>query len=94
MWGNWSFVFPGVCAFLTLPVPAQVLVIALRSVAEVAAFSPHTRFFSLALLFLGCACGVAFSLRMPILRLSHRPRLLALGVFSLRTSLLVVPAGV
>ena len=30
-----------------LPVPAQVLVIALRSVAAVSAFSPNTRFFSL-----------------------------------------------
>ena len=29
---------------ITLTVPAQVLVVALRSVAEVAAFSPNTRF--------------------------------------------------
>ena len=42
----WSFVFPGACALITLTVPAQVLV-ALRIVAEVAAFSPNTRFFSL-----------------------------------------------
>ena len=42
MCGFWSFVFPGACA---LTVPAQVLVVALRSVAEVAAFSPNTRFF-------------------------------------------------
>ena len=32
---------------IMLPVPAQVIVVALRSVAEVAAFSPNTRFFSL-----------------------------------------------
>ena len=35
----------------------------------------------LAIIFLGCACGVAFSLRMPILRLD-RLRLLALWVFA------------
>ena len=40
--------FPGACALITLVVPAQVHVVALRSVAEVAAFSPNTRFFSLA----------------------------------------------
>ena len=45
--GVWSFVFPGLCELITLPVPAQVLVVALRSVAEVAAFSPNTRFFLL-----------------------------------------------
>ena len=28
-------------------------------------------FFALALVFLGCACGVAFSLRMPLLHLGH-----------------------
>ena len=39
--------FPGACALITLTFPAQVLVVALRSVAEVAAFSPNTRFFSL-----------------------------------------------
>ena len=32
---------------IMLPVPAQVIVVALCSVAEVAAFSPNTRFFSL-----------------------------------------------
>ena len=47
MCGIWSFVFPGACALITLTVPAQVLVVSLRSVAEVAAFSPNTRFFSL-----------------------------------------------
>ena len=35
--------FPGACA----PIPLTVLVVALRSVAEVAAFSPNTRFLSL-----------------------------------------------
>ena len=45
--GIWYFVFPGSCELITLPVPAQVLVIALRSVAAVAVFSPNTRFFSL-----------------------------------------------
>ena len=45
--GVWSFVFPGACAPIPLTVPAPVLVVALRSVAEVAAFSPHTRFLSL-----------------------------------------------
>ena len=29
-------------------------------------------FFALELVFLGCTCGVAFSLRMPLLRLGHR----------------------
>ena len=38
--------------------------------------------FALAIIFLGCACGVAFSLRMPILRLDLRLRLLALWVFA------------
>ena len=33
-----------------------------------------------ALALLGCACGVAFSLRLPVLRLVHRLRLLALWV--------------
>ena len=47
MCGVWSFVFPEACALITLTVPAQVLVVALRSVAEVAAFSPNTLFFSL-----------------------------------------------
>ena len=45
--GIWSFVFPGTCAPIPLMVPAPVLVVALRSVAEVAAFSPNTRFLSL-----------------------------------------------
>ena len=47
MCGFWSFVFPRACALITLTAPAQVLVVVLRSVAEVAAFSPNTRFFSL-----------------------------------------------
>ena len=46
MCGIWSFVFPGACALITLTVQVQVHVVALRSVAEVAAFSPNTRFFS------------------------------------------------
>ena len=45
--GIWSFVFPGNCAPIPLTVPVPVLVVALRSVAEVAAFSPNTRFLSL-----------------------------------------------
>ena len=40
MCGFWSFVFPGSRELITLTVPAQVLVVALRSVAEVANFSP------------------------------------------------------
>ena len=36
----------------------------------------------LALVFLGCVRGVAFSLRLPILRLDRRLRLLALWVFA------------
>ena len=44
MCGIWSFVFPGAFALLTLTVPAQVLEVALRSVAEVAVFSPNTWF--------------------------------------------------
>ena len=39
-------------------------------------------FFALVLVFLGYTCGVAFSLRMPLLRLGHRLRWLALGVFA------------
>ena len=31
-------------------------------------------FFALELLFLGCTCGAAFSLRLPLLRLGHRRR--------------------
>ena len=45
--GVCSFVFPGACAPIPLTVPAPVLVVALRSVAEVAAFSPIMRFLSL-----------------------------------------------
>ena len=37
---------------------------------------------ALAIIFLGCACGVAFSLRMPLLRLALRLQLLALWVFA------------
>ena len=42
--GLWSCVFHVAFALITLTVPAQVLVVALRSVAEVAAFSATTRF--------------------------------------------------
>ena len=38
------FVFPRAFALITLTIPAQVLVVALRNVAEVAAFSPNTWF--------------------------------------------------
>ena len=72
--GFLSCVFPVASALVALPVPAQVLVVALSSVAEVAIFSPNPRFFrasfgdfcswlgifALALEFLGCASGVAF----------------------------------
>ena len=44
MCGIWSRVFPGAFALLALMVPAQVLLVAWRSVAEVAAFSPIPRF--------------------------------------------------
>ena len=88
--------FPGAFELITLPVPARVLVVALRSVAEVAALSPNTRFFLLVwgflFLFKEFSClrlySLAalvvwpFSLRMPLLRLDHRLRLLALWVFA------------
>ena len=103
MCGIWSCVFGA----FALPVLAQVLTITWCRVAEVAVFSPIPRFFTLvlglsilfkeflalALVFLGCTQGVAFSLRMPLLRLGHRLRWLALW-FALRTSSLVVPAVV
>ena len=77
---------------LALTVPAQVLTVTWRRVAEVAVFSPIPRFFALvlglsvlfkeffalALVFLGCTYGVAFLLHMPLLRLGHRLRWLAL----------------
>ena len=44
MCGIWSCVFPVAFALVALTVPAQVLVVALRSVAEVATFSPNPRF--------------------------------------------------
>ena len=40
MCGIWSCVFHVAFAMITLTVPAQVLIVALRSVADVAAFSP------------------------------------------------------
>ena len=39
-------VFPVAFALIALTVPAQVLVVALRSVAEVATFTPNPRFSS------------------------------------------------
>ena len=67
MCGIWSCVF-GAFALLVLPVPAQVLTVTWRRVAEVAVFSPIPRFsalvlgfsvlfkefLALALVFLGC----------------------------------------
>ena len=50
-------------------------------------------FFALALVFLGNTSGVAFSLRMPLLRLGHRLGWLALS-FALWNSSLVVPVVV
>ena len=44
MCGIWSCVFPGAFALTALTVPAPVLVVAWRSVAEVAAFSLIPRF--------------------------------------------------
>ena len=78
-------------ALFALTVPAQLLV-----VADGATFSPKSAvflaslgfsvlvsgIFALELIFLGCTCGVAFSLSMPILHLDHRLRLLALRVFA------------
>ena len=80
MCGFWSCVF-GAFALLTLTVPAQVLMVTRRRVAAVAVFSLVLglsvlvkEFFALVLVFLGYTCGVAFSLRMPLLRLGHRLR--------------------
>ena len=44
MGGISSCVFRGVFALLALPVPAQVLAVAWRSVTDVAFFSPILRF--------------------------------------------------
>ena len=44
MCGVWSCVFHVAFAMITQTVPAQVLIVALRSVADVAAFSPILRF--------------------------------------------------
>ena len=46
MCGIWTCVFPGAFALLALMVPAQVLAVTWRSVAEVAAFTPIPRFSS------------------------------------------------
>ena len=91
MCGIWSCVL-GAFALLALSVPVQVLAVTWRKVAELAFFSPIPRFFvlilglsvlfkdffALALVFLGCTYGITFSLRMPLLRLGHRLRWLAL----------------
>ena len=45
MCGIWSCVFHLAFAMITLTVPAQVLIVAMRSVAVVAAFSPVPRFY-------------------------------------------------
>ena len=55
MCGIWSCVFPVAFALIALTVLAQVLVVALRSVAEVAAFSPIPRILALVLGFSGLA---------------------------------------
>ena len=55
MCGIWSCVFPAAFALIALTVPAQVLVVALRSVAGVAAFSPNLQFLVLVLGFSGLA---------------------------------------
>ena len=44
MWGVWSCVFQVAFVVITRMVPAQVLIVALRSVADVAAFSPIPQF--------------------------------------------------
>ena len=55
MCGIWACVFPVAFAVIALTVPTQVLVVALRSVAEVAAFSPIPRFLARVLgFFLSC----------------------------------------
>ena len=65
---------PVASALVAQQVPAPVLLVALLSVAKVAIFFPHIRgfraswgisvsgwgIFALAIVFLGCACGVAF----------------------------------
>ena len=104
--GIWSCVF-GAFALLTLTVPAQVLTVTGRRVAEGGGFLPNSavftlvlglsvlfkEFFALVLVFLGYACGVAFSLRMPLLRLAH-PCGGWSWEFLLRSSSLVAPAFV
>ena len=44
MCGFWSGVFHVTFAMITRTVPAQVLIVAVRSVADVAAFSPNPWF--------------------------------------------------
>ena len=58
MCGIWFCVFPVAFALIALTVPAQVLVVALRSVAELAAFSPIPRFLALVLGFFWSCLGI------------------------------------
>ena len=105
--GIWSFVFPGLCELIMLPVPAQVLVIALSNVAAVTVFSPNTRFFSLVwgflFLFKEFSRLRLYSLPALVVWPFHSiclsyarpsPAVAGLVGFSLRTSSLVVPACV
>ena len=104
MCGIWSCVFPVAFA---LTVPAQVVVVALHSVAKVAAFSPVPRFLALVLGFFWSCLGIS-RLRLNSLAglvvlpfssvcLSYTSTV-ACGCwpcgFSLRPSSLVVPACV
>ena len=104
MCGIWSCVFPVAFA---LTFPAQVLVVALRSVAEVAAFSPISRFLALVFEFFWSCLGISrlrlnFLAALVVLPFSSiclsYASTVACGCwpcgFSLRASSLVVPACV
>ena len=74
-WGVCAAYAAGSCA------GSKVLTVTWRRVAEVAVFALvlglsvlFKEFLALELVFFGCTCGVAFSLRMPLLRLGHRLR--------------------
>ena len=107
MYGIWSCVFPVAFVLIELTVPAPVLVVALRSVAEVAAFSPILRylvlFWGVFWSCLGISClhlnSLAALLVLPFsfVFLSYASTVTCgagLGGFSLQTSSLVVPACV
>ena len=78
-----------------LPVPAQVLTVTWRRVAEVAVFFPNSavfalvlglsvlfkEFFALELVFLGCTCGVAFFAPYASPTLRPSPEVAGLGCF-------------